>query len=113
MEKINSNSYWNTRFAEDWESSHGPDQSRFFARVAIEHLPDWLISQLKREALTLVDWGCATGDGTDVWTEYVDRKQLVGIDFSFVAIDQATQRYPAIHFVAEDWLSKDNANQDS
>lgn len=103
-EPINSNLYWDNRFTEDWEHCKGPEQSRFFARIAIENLPRWLIGQLRREALTIADWGCAQGDGTDVWASYIDAQQIVGIDFSANAIEQATQRYPAIRFINEDWL---------
>ncbi|WP_095078290.1 glycosyltransferase [Pseudomonas sp. Irchel s3h17] len=105
-ENINSDSYWNTRFAENWEACEGPTQSRFFARIAVEHLPRWLIEQLKRQSLTLADWGCAQGDGTDVWASYIDAQQIVGVDFSSVAIEQAVQRYPAIRFINEDWLAE-------
>ena len=106
IEIINSDSYWNTRFAENWEACEGPTQSRFFARIAVEHLPRWLIEQLKRQSLTLADWGCAQGDGTDVWGSYIDARQIVGIDFSSMAIEQAVQRYPAIRFINEDWLTE-------
>ncbi|QRX81009.1 glycosyltransferase [Glaciimonas sp. PAMC28666] len=101
---INSDLYWDSRFAENWEEHDGPRQSRFFASLAIEHLPFWLVEQLKRNSLTLADWGCAQGDGTDVWASYIDATQITGVDFSAVAIDQANQRYPSIRFINEDWL---------
>lgn len=82
----------------------GPRQSRFFSRLAIEHLPPWLLSQIKQDSLTLVDWGCAQGDGTDVFASYIDAKHLVGVDFSAIAVKQASERYPAIRFIADDWL---------
>lgn len=105
---INSDSYWNTRFAENWEACEGPTQSRFFARIAVEHLPRWLIEQLKRQSLTLAEWGCAQGDGTDVWSSYIDTQQIVGVDFSSVTIEQAARRYPAIRFINENWLTEDD-----
>jgi len=101
---VNSKAYWEKRFKEDWDAADGPRQSRFFARLAIENLPSWLIKQIRCQALTLADWGCAQGDGTDVWASYVDSRQLVGVDFSRVAINQASSRYPAIRFVAENWI---------
>ncbi len=104
-QSINTDSYWNTRFATDWETFQGPMQSRFFSRLAIENLPHWFIEQLRRNSFTLADWGCAQGDGTDVWASYIDAKRIVGIDFSAVAIDQAMKRYPALSFISEDWLS--------
>jgi glycosyltransferase involved in cell wall biosynthesis len=101
---INSNSYWNARFAENWEPCQGPAQSRFFARLAIENLPRWLIDQLQRKPMTLCDWGCAQGDGTDVWASYVDSDRITGVDFSAIAVEQAAQRYPAIRFLNQNWL---------
>lgn len=109
---INTNSYWDARFAHDWESFQGPVQSRFFSRLAIENLPRWLIEQLQRRPLTLADWGCAQGDGTDVWASYLDAQRITGIDFSKIAIDQAQRRYPAIRFSSEDWLDKTQTKQD-
>ncbi len=101
---VNSSAYWDTRFVEDWESSNGPAQSRFFSQIAIENLPRWLIEQLQRQSLTLCDWGCALGDGTEVWASYIDSGQLTGVDFSSTAIEKAAQRYPSIKFLNEDWL---------
>ena len=104
---INSDEYWDNRFLEDWEYSQGPAQSRFFARLAIENLPRWLIDQLQRHSLTVCDWGCAQGDGTDVWASHIAPDRITGVDFSSAAIEQATRRYPAIRFLNEDWLIAD------
>ena len=109
---INSDAYWDNRFDDDWESLQGPAQSRFFARIVIENLPRWLIEQLQRQSLTLCDWGCAQGDGTDVWASYIDSERLTGVDFSSVAIEQAAQRYPSIKFLNENWLDN-QANKKS
>ena len=102
---INDARYWDQRFATDWESFEGPRQSRFFAKLAIDHLPPWLLDQLRQKSLTVADWGCAQGDGTDVWAGYVDSRQITGIDFSPLAIGQARQRYPTIRFVHSDWTA--------
>jgi glycosyltransferase involved in cell wall biosynthesis len=101
---INSESYWDSRFSDDWQACEGPRQSRFFARLAVENSPSWLIEQIRRQSLIFADWGCAQGDGTDIWASYLNPQQLVGVDFSAVAIEQATERYPAIRFVSENWL---------
>jgi len=103
---INSDKYWDTRFVENWESFDGPSQSRFFAQIAIANLPRWLVNQIKSHSLKLADWGCAQGDGTNVWVNYIDVKQLTGVDFSKVAIEQATERYPSMRFINENWLTK-------
>ena len=109
---INSDAYWDSRFVENWESFDGPAQSRFFARITIVNLPRWLVNQLKSQFLTLADWGCAQGDGTNVWANYIDVKQLTGIDFSVVAIEQAAKRYPAIRFINENWLTVSDSQQE-
>lgn len=106
---INSDHYWNQRFAQDWEALAGPSQSSFFAKLALDHLPAWLLNALHHERLTLADWGCAQGDGTAVWLKHVNAAHLVGIDFSAVAVSQAKERYPQITFKAEDWLTEPNA----
>lgn len=109
---INSGKYWDTRFVENWESFDGPSQSRFFAQIAIENLPPWLFNQLKSKSLKLADWGCAQGDGTNVWVNYIDVKQLTGVDFSSVAIEQAAECYPSIRFTNENWLTKNEGQRE-
>lgn len=104
---INSDSYWDNRFAQDWETYEGPRQSRFFSRIAIDLLPPWLTHEIRARSLTLADWGCAQGDGTDAWTSHVPPQQITGIDFSSVAIEKANKNYPAIRFVQQNWLAQD------
>ncbi|WP_186142016.1 methyltransferase domain-containing protein [Burkholderia gladioli] len=104
--QINSESYWDTRFKEDWESCSGPWQTRFFYQIAVDHLPHWLMWQIKSHGLTLVDWGCAQGDGVDVWATYLGPGQVAGVDFSAVAVAQAAERYPSVRFIHEDWLGE-------
>ena len=103
---VNSKDYWEKRFTEDWESEQGPSQSRFFARLALSNLPSWLFEKIKSQRLTVADWGCAQGDGTNVLASVIDAEQLTGIDFSDVAVDQAKDRYQKIRFVCENWLDK-------
>ena len=110
---INSTQYWDSRFSNDWGTFDGPKQSRFFAQVAIDNLPDWILAQIRANSLTVADWGCAEGDGTDVWASFIDANQLTGIDFSAVAIDTAKVRYPSIRFDSVDWLSAEKSNLDS
>lgn len=104
---INSGVYWDERFSENWETFDGPRQSRFFSTLAIEHLPRWLIEQIRQERLTLADWGCAQGDGSDAWLRSIRAEQVTGVDFSSVAIGQAKERYPALRFLHSDWLAGD------
>lgn len=104
MEPINSKPYWDARFATDWEQAQGPGQSRFFSRVAMAHLPSWLFRAIREQRLSVVDWGCAQGDGTDELAALIDASQLSGVDFSRTAVEQAGARYPAIRFIQANWL---------
>lgn len=108
--KINTDNYWDGRFSTDWEAFDGPRQSRFFARLAIENLPRWLFDQIRQQGLSLVDWGCAQGDGTDCLASHIDARQLTGVDFSAVAIEQASVRYPKLQFLNENWLEGEQAS---
>ena len=110
---VNSSDYWDQRFAVDWEINDGPLQSRFFAKLAAEYLPEWLFEEIRRQGLTLADWGCAQGDGTNFLTNFIKPNQLFGIDFSNSAIETARKRYPGIGFFCENWLDADNGSIDS
>lgn len=105
-DRINSESYWDARFSTDWDEKDGPGQSRFFSRVAIDRLPRWLLRAIREQQLSVVDWGCAEGDGTDELAALIDARQLSGVDFSHAAIERASQRYPAIRFIQANWLDE-------
>ena len=105
-QRINSQSYWDGRFATDWDDKQGPQQSRFFSRVAIDNLPAWLFRAIGEQQLSVVDWGCAQGDGTDELATRIEARQLSGVDFSPTAVQQASERHPAIRFVQADWLDR-------
>lgn len=102
---INSQDYWNGRFETDWESNLGKEQSRFFARVALEHLPKWIRGAANQEDWTICDWGCAQGDGTDVLASYFPRERVTGIDFAEAAVEKARTAYPGIRFEPQDWIA--------
>lgn len=104
INKINSLEYWDRRFQEDWESLNGRQQSRFFSRIAIKNFPDWLVREIKSEKLSIIDWGCALGDGTDLIKSCFPDSQVIGVDFSKSAIDVATKRYSSIEFRCENWI---------
>jgi O-antigen biosynthesis protein len=104
IKTINSQSYWENRFQENWQSLGGPSQSSFFAHIAVADLPSWFMQVIDSKQLTIVDWGCAQGDGTAILKEKFKGAQIAGVDFSQVAVSQAKIRYPELTFLAEDWL---------
>jgi GT2 family glycosyltransferase/glycosyltransferase involved in cell wall biosynthesis len=105
QENVNSNHYWDHRFENDWEANGGKEQSRFFARVAIDAMPQWLVHAVRWNNLTVCDWGCAQGDGTETLARMLSW-DITGIDFSGPAIEQARQRYKTIRFSHENLLDK-------
>jgi len=107
---INSKNYWDNRFATDWEIKSGREQSRFFAHIAVENLPQWFKHHATTNHISICDWGCAEGDGTDILASYFGAKQVEGVDFSEVAILRAQQYYPKLIFKLEDWLKTDLPN---
>jgi hypothetical protein len=102
---VNSEPYWSTRFAGDWSANEGPAQSRFFYKLAVDHLPAWLVRMLRTDRPSVCDWGCATGDGTDVLAQAY-MLPVTGIDFSQTAIDVALQTYPRLSFKCVDLLTE-------
>ncbi|WP_422649174.1 hypothetical protein OJJOAM_001145 [Cupriavidus sp. H18C1] len=93
--EINDKQYWDLRFETDWDESQGRQQSRYFARVALDHLPSWLVQLARAQRMTICDWGCAEGDGTDVLAGYFGAGSVTGVDFSDAAIRKAASFLPA------------------
>ena len=105
-ESFNSKDHWNRRFETDWEEFRGREQSRFFARLALDNLPSWFTTLALSRRFRFCDWGCAQGDGTDVLAAIYGRESVSGIDFSEKAIELARINYPNLLFKMEDWLSE-------
>lgn len=105
--KVNSNPYWDHRFGTDWESAGGREQSRFFSDVAIAAMPRWLVDLVHSNKLTVCDWGCAEGDGTQALAKALDW-DITGIDFSATAIERARELYGDVKFSHENLLDAPN-----
>ncbi|MDR1663602.1 MAG: class I SAM-dependent methyltransferase [Clostridiales bacterium] len=100
--EMNSKEYWERRFAEkDWENSSGRQQSAYFARLFAQNAPEWLTRYVNGGNYSVVDLGCAEGDGTAVLTE-IFTGAVSGIDFSESAVRTAKTLYPRLSFAAED-----------
>ncbi|WP_011583004.1 MULTISPECIES: methyltransferase domain-containing protein [Chelativorans] len=106
--EVNSRQYWDKRFRSDWDAKMGRQQSRYFAQLAIEHLPSWLAQEIREQKLTICDWGCAEGDGTDILAGQFGRELVTGVDFSSEAIERAQAEYPHLTFSVEDWIENDS-----
>lgn len=82
---INTRDYWDTRFADNWEGTDGRTQSRLFARYFLDAVP------LPRSARTLLDVGCAMGDGLREIAQRRPDLKLYGCDISEHALEKARQ----------------------
>lgn len=100
--KINSRQYWDYRFQTDWELKKGREQSVFFYKLILKHLPQWFLDELKTNVQTVCDAGCAEGDGIAVLSQEFPHIKFTGIDFSESAIEKAKQLYPKHCFMCQD-----------
>jgi glycosyltransferase involved in cell wall biosynthesis len=103
---VNTRAYWETRFQTDWDAMSGPDQSRFFSRVALELMPSWLLRSIRVSNLVVCDWGCAEGSGTAELSAGL-AVPVVGIDFSPEAVAKAAATYEHLRFDCKDVVRED------
>jgi hypothetical protein len=100
---INSLEWWDSYFEAQWEHNHGREQTRHFMTELLNYLSareyNWIASARR----TILDWGCALGEGVDVLQSAFPGSEVSGVDFSRAAIDKARASYPRHRFLwAED-----------
>jgi trans-aconitate methyltransferase len=100
---VNSREWWDHYFIEQWEANRGREQTRYFTSRLCECLAarewHWIASAPR----TILDWGCALGDGIDQLHHCFPDCDATGLDFSRTAITKAVRDYPRHKFVlAED-----------
>lgn len=99
---VNSKGYWEQRFKEDWDAAGGPEQTRFFAETALRLMPGWLRCDLKSDAWSIADVGCAEGEAAALLKQAFPNADVIGLDFSSAAIEVAKARYPDLRFEVAD-----------
>jgi hypothetical protein len=104
MSEVNSRQYWELRFATDWQERGGDEQSRFFARLALDLMPAWLLDLLRAQRPTFCDWGCARGHGTATLAAGLPGVPVTGVDFAEPAIATARELHSGIDFRCGDFL---------
>lgn len=97
--EVNSKDYWDVRFTNDWESNKGREQTRFFSNIAVDNIPNWLVSNINSNRFTVCDVGCAEGDAVPVLNNKFYKSKVSGIDFSEEAIEKAKKYYPNYEFL--------------
>ena len=96
---VNSRPWWDEYFEEKWDANGGGEQTRFFMETALSHLPEAEKSYLNSGAVTILDWGCAFGEGVATLAHAFPRSKVAGLDFSKTAIDQAQTRNAGHEFI--------------
>lgn len=95
---VNSQKFWDQLFAKTWEERSGREQTVFFAKVSLDHLPDWLTNEIRSDRYSICDVGCALGDAVHILAKAFPDSKVSGIDFSKEAITKARQFFPQYTF---------------
>ncbi len=103
----NSQEYWNFRFESNWEMYGGKEQTRYFADLLIEMLPEWLIYEINENRDAVCDLGCAQGDALTIYKQAFRTSEIAGEDFSESAIAKAQKNYPEFLFQVGDIFKPD------
>ena len=96
---MNSRAFWEQYFEDEWGANDGPSQSRHFMLQLLSHLPSPELQWLLESSVSILDWGCATGEGTDILRGLFPNSEVCGLDFAKLAIDEAERRHPQTTFV--------------
>lgn len=106
---INTQAYWENRFStNDWAEFGGAEQSKFFGSLLVDLLPGWLSQEFIHSNYSMLDIGCAEGQGTNEIKKAFPNLDITGIDFSESAIETAKTLYPHIQFQVADAESYQN-----
>jgi len=98
--QVNDIQWWNEEFASgNWENGiDGKQQTRYFMELLLLHLPPEVYRDLAKADLTILDWGCALGQGVDLLTHAFTSAKITGLDFAETAIIKAKQLFPEYEF---------------
>lgn len=101
--EVNSKEYWDERFGTgDWEKKEGREQSLFFYQVALSLMPDWLKDDINKNSLSIIDLGCAEGEGVNLFGENFKNSSVCGSDISAAALERAKKYYSSYRFIERD-----------
>lgn len=100
--ETNSREFWESYFGSTWDQNDGPGQSRHFMLQLMAHLPAAELAWLTTGRLDILDWGCATGEGTEVLATLLPNSRVTGLDFARPAVEEAVKRHHRAKFVWEE-----------
>lgn len=99
MPTVNSRAWWDEYFQETWEANQGGQQTRHFMEVLVRGLCTRERKFLTQHESTILDWGCALGEGVDLLSRSFPAARVSGLDFSQEAIGKARERFPDREFI--------------
>jgi SAM-dependent methyltransferase len=91
--------WWDYQIAHNWEQNGGPAQTRSFMKALIDHLPSPEQTYLRANSLSILDCGCAMGEGVDILSQAFPLCCVAGLDIAQSAIDAAQAGYPQHEFI--------------
>jgi 2-polyprenyl-3-methyl-5-hydroxy-6-metoxy-1,4-benzoquinol methylase len=97
--EVNSPQWWEDYFRSEWDKNGGAEQTRHFMQRLIAELPAVEAEYLRAQPVTILDWGCAHGEGVDELARAFPAARVRGLDASANAIEQARRRFPEREFV--------------
>lgn len=104
MDNINTVDYWNNRFEShngltDWELCGGRLQSENFMKSILNNLNEIAFETIDdMKVSSILDFGCALGDGTNILKEHLSNDNITGYDFSRNAIELSNKMFKGIKF---------------
>lgn len=96
-QNINTKEYWNKKLGNVVKKTENLWRIRVY-KFLLDVLP-------KNRNFSLLDVGCAFGDGVAFLQRYFPLAEFYGLDFSDVGIRQAKRRHPRIKFICADICS--------
>ena len=99
-DEINSKEWWEEYFKIKWEMNNGKGQTEYFVQLIIENLPENLKTYIDNPEKTILDWGCALGQGVNLLQNKFPNAKVAGLDFSETAIEKAKKEYKNLSFTS-------------
>lgn len=96
---INSRQWWEQYFRDHWDRNGGGAQTRHFMQRLLAELPLPEVGFLETPGLSIMDWGCAHGEGVDELKQRFPSAQVFGVDAAAAAIAEARRRFADAEFV--------------
>jgi 2-polyprenyl-3-methyl-5-hydroxy-6-metoxy-1,4-benzoquinol methylase/glycosyltransferase involved in cell wall biosynthesis len=99
--EINSKKYWEEHFKTKLETYREKKRTEYFMQLIIENLPENVKKYIDNRDISILDWGCALGQGVNLLQNRFPNAKVKGLDFSETAIKKAKSEYSDLNFTSE------------